>query len=104
MVTTPLRLFFPLFPLLPLPLPEFGGKRIQDFYSSYKCLRTNGPSQPVLNTFLAMDICKTALWETVPSTKLSNHNHLSLTEQKGNKGNWGSWPKVKLQICGAGKH
>lgn len=90
------KAFPPLFPLLPLPLPEFGGKRIQDFYSSYKCLRTNGPSQPVLNTFLAMDICKTVLWETVPSTKLSNHNHLSLTEQKGNKGNWGSWPKGKL--------
>ena len=96
MVTTPLRLFFPLFLFLPLPLPEFGGKRVQDFYSSYKCLRTSGPSQPVLNTFLAMDIYKTAFWETAPSAKLSNHNHLSLTEQKGNKGNWGSRPKGKL--------
>lgn len=58
------KAFFPLFPLLPLPLPEFGGKRVQDFYSSYKCLRTNGPSQLVLNTFLALNICKIALWET----------------------------------------
>lgn len=82
--------------MLPLLLPEFGEKKVLDFYSSDKCLRTSGPSQPVLNTFLALDICKTALWETVPSSKLSQRNHLFMTEQKGNKGDRGSRPRRKL--------
>lgn len=51
----------------------------QDLHNSYKCLRTSGPRKPGLNTFLAMDICKVALWKAVPSTKLSSTIIISVT-------------------------
>lgn len=93
MVTTPLRLFPHFFLCFLCLYQNLEGKGSR---TSIVPINVLEPMAPVLNTFLAMDICKTVLWETVPSTKLSNHNHLSLTEQKGNKGNWGSWPKGKL--------
>lgn len=44
-----------------------------------------------------MDSYKNALWETVPSSKPNKYkSFISVTEQKENKGNWGSQPREKL--------